>query len=164
MRGGDLLRAPEDKQKAYVAGLAAARGLPSERSSGDAWSCFLAMSKGNQDMVLKHEAALEAAGFSARAGILTNISQKPDYMGPFVSGVVPVLLRKSLLWSFKLRRLVLATEMLELQGYNIYGNPDKRSPLSPFVSHLRDSTLQSLAGVQVVGTVLIFVTACAVRR
>ena len=168
MRGDELLRAPDAAVDDFVRSLAVARGLPPVGPGGVAWSCYLAMSSASKQSVRDHEESLAAAGFAQRAAVLTNIAQRASHMGPVLSGFVPALLRSSLLWSFRKRRLVLPAEHLELQGYNLWGNEDRRSVVAALLPSLRSTSLKSLAGnamhIQSIGSVLMFVVSCTVRR
>ncbi|CAE7778137.1 unnamed protein product [Symbiodinium sp. CCMP2592] len=168
MRGDELLRAPDAAVHDFVSSLAVARGLPESGSGSVAWSCYLAMSPANRQSVRDHEQSLQAAGFAEQAAVLTNIAQRASHMGPVLSGFAPALLRSSLLWSFRLRRIVLPAEHLELQGYSLWGNEERRSVVSDVLPSLRSSSLRSLAGnamhIQSIGSVLMFVVSCTVRQ
>ena len=166
MRGDMMLRAPNPQVDEYIRSLAHSRHLPDERAPGKPWSCFLAMSKSNQASVLEHERALIDAGFSLRSGIMSNIAQRASHMGPVLSGNMPALLRNSWLWSFRLRRLALPLEMLELQGYNIFGDEACRSCISDYVHNLSAARTRSLAGnamhIQAIGSAILFLLSCTV--
>ena len=73
MQGDEMLRAPADEISKFVAALAAVRKLPPKRSSNTDWSCFLAMSRGLQNSVSEHEAALTSAGFAPTSPVLSNL-------------------------------------------------------------------------------------------
>ena len=163
--GDDLLRASDDAVANFIRSLAAKRNLPSRRSSNSEWSCYLAMGKSLQTSVQEHEQSLTSQGYAVQSAVLTNLSQRATYMGPVVSGHVPALLRKSMLWSFRRRRLMLPDECLEIQGYNMFG-PGVRTCLAEYLQqHVSGSAKREMAGnamhVAVVGCVLCYVLACA---
>ena len=168
MRGDELLRAPVSKQNEFLSKLATQRNLPPFRSSGSGWSNFLVMTHAQQKSLGQHEDALRNAGLSSTAPVLTNLSQRAQHMGPVLSGYVPTLLRRSKIWSFRLRRMVLPEECIELQGYNLFGHAECRSPIQHAMAFVKDSAKKSLAGnamhVQSIGSVLIFVLACTVPQ
>ena len=167
LRADEMLRSPTQELDAHVQQLALRRNLPARAANGRQWSCYLAMSKTRQHRVQEHEQVLRAAGFSDRSPVLTNIAQSAQHMGPVVSGYLPTLLRKSDIWSFRLRRLVTATELLEFQGYNLYGEPQLRSSLEHALQSVSCTNKTSLAGnamhIQCIGSVLLFTIACTVR-
>ena len=165
MRGDEMLRASPELVQSRVTAMAVSRGLPLTRSGGRPWSMCLAMTRSQQAMVDEHERALTSAGYSEHSAILTNIAQRADFMGPVFTGYVPALLRKSLLWSFRLRRLVMNEELFELQGYNMLGdNPEKRSCLAGALAVVPETARRSMAGngmrVQSVGCAFLFLLAC----
>ena len=167
LRADEMLRSPTHVLDAFVERLALRRNLPARAANGRPWSCYLAMSRTRQHRVQEHEEALRAAGFSDRSPVLTNIAQRAQHMGPVLSGYAPTLLRKSDIWSFRLRRLVTATELLELQGYNVYGDSQLRSGLEHALEAVSCTNKISLAGnamhIQCIGCVLLFTLACTVR-
>ena len=86
-----------------------------------------------------------------------------------LSGYVPALLRGSLLWFVRRKRLVLSLEMFELQGYNVMDDdPAKRSPLAEGIKKVPATAQRSMAGnamhLQCVGAALIFLLACTHKR
>ena len=159
MRGDGLLRAPPSAVKEFIAKLATRRDLPQQRSRGGGWSNFLVMTPAQKTSLLKHEDALETAGLPPKAAVLTNLAQWPEHIGPVLSGHVPALLRRSSLWSFRLRRMVLPEELFEIQGYNIFGDGASASTLKGAMSIVKDSAKKSLCGngmhVQAIGSALI---------
>ena len=88
------VRAPPSAVKEFIAKLATRRDLPEQRSSGGGWSNFLVMTPAQQTSLLKHEDALETAGLPPKAAVLTNLAQRPEHIGPVLSGHVPALLRR----------------------------------------------------------------------
>eukprot|EP00439_Symbiodinium_sp_Y106_P025582 s5201_g3.t1 len=169
MRGDELLRASPELVASHIAKMAASRQLPALRSSGLPWSCFLAMSPSQQNSLKAHEDWLVQAGYNVRSSVMSNIRQKPEYMGPVLSGYVPTLLQSSILWSFRQRRLVLPAEMLELQGYNVLDqDPSRRSCIATCLSDISDTAIRSMAGnathISCIGNVLAFVLACSCKK
>ena len=157
LRGDDMLRAPESAVQDFVQKMALAKGLPPRRSSNRSWGCFLAMSATLQQSLKQHERALTDAGFSLTSPVLTNLAQRPSYMGPVVSCHVPALLR--------LRRLVLPEEMLELQGHDIFGPGPMRSCAADHLcTEVSATNKKQMAGnamhVQCIASVFMFVLAC----
>ena len=169
MKGSDFMRAPEHEVQAQIAAMAARRGLPSVRSSGKPWSFFLASSKSTQGSVQKHEDALEAAGFPKNSNVFANLAQDPEWMGPVLTGYVPALLRSSALWNCEMKRALLPMELLELQGFCIYGEGVKSGLAEALEkTSVSDAQKRSVAGnamhVQCVGSVLCFVLSCTSRK
>ena len=86
-------------------------------------------------------------------------------MGP-TADVVPALLRASVLWSFRLRRVALPLEHLELQGWAMFDSssgPQSCQCIGAF-RQLSDQKLRQLAGngmhLAVIGSVLAFALDC----
>ncbi|OLP89574.1 hypothetical protein AK812_SmicGene28969 [Symbiodinium microadriaticum] len=121
------------------------------------------------NMAQAHEAWLVQSGYHVQSSVMSNIRQKPEYMGPMLSGYVPTLLQSSVLWSFRHRRLVLPVEMLELQGYNLLDqDPSRRSCIETCLSEISDTAIRGMAGnamhIQCIGNVLAFVLACSCKN
>ena len=56
---------------------------------------------------------------------MANLSQRASFM-PATERAIPALLRKSLLYFWGKRRQALPVEHFEMQGWNIFGNPQPR--------------------------------------
>ena len=122
MSGDMKFRAPQDDIAARLQTLAAAKKLPRATRSGRGWSSFQLCSQAMRDSVNAHESWLRShigAGGSFD-GWICNLAQRPAFMPP-TQHVVPALLRKSQLWLMAKARRPLPMEMLEVQGWNIWG-------------------------------------------
>ena len=122
MSGHEKFRAKQEDVSAYLESLAAQRRLPSRTRSGKAWSFWQLASPSMRASIQAHETALrdEVGQRGSLANWICNLSQKPSYI-PAKMFVVPTLLRSSKLWLFEKRRWPLPLELLEIQGWNIWG-------------------------------------------
>ena len=112
-----MLRAPAEDIRDWIDKRAVLSNLPARKQGGKHWSCYQALSFASQRSIEEHEQALVAAGCSERAAVFSNLSQRPHHMGPQLNGMIPALLRRSQLWSFRLRRVPLPQELLEVIAF-----------------------------------------------
>ena len=186
MMGSQKFRAPQDEIREYVPEQARRRHLPARSRSGQAWSFYQVASPAVRSAIDEHEQALSgriAGGSPADLKrYMCNLNQKPAFQ-PARMDLVPTLLRSSKLWLFAERRWALSLELLEVQGYNVWGGyssqassamqvVDARSRLADdlkcgFVTYLRtrsDLEIQRLAGngmhLRVLGAVLLMCLGC----
>ena len=181
-------RAPASYLDDFCDDLAIRMKMPRRTSSGKRWSCFQLATPAVRASITGHEAALsERIGSDAsHLGWICNLSQRPGYL-PAVQNFVPALLRSSKLWLFALRRWPLPLELLEVQGFNIFGSASCRQVRSGRVSSeeeceladqarcgfahafnmLMPHQLQSVSGngmhLRVIGAALLFSFGCAQR-
>ena len=188
--GNDVLMAPAEKFRApstmveeFVSGLANAAKLPPATRSGRKWSCFQAMSASMRDRLKAHEAKrqdmmkqqrrhstpLAASPQEEDDMWISNLGQNPDYMAP-CRGAVPALLKASRLWLYGKKRLALAEEHLEVQGWNLMGASSSayKSPMRlAELTDLGQQKLLAFAGngmhVHVVAAVIAFTLAFVER-
>ena len=164
-------RAPQTLVKEYVNKLAAASHLPSVSRSGNAWSCYQAMSAARRRALHEHTQVLTEEKKAPHEEKdmhmwLTNLDQQAGYMPPQY-GRVPAILRRSSLWLYGKRRLALPQELLEVQGFNLFGSHTCRykcpAKYIASLSELPESSVRSVAGnsmhVHVLGALLSFVLA-----
>ena len=150
--GHALLRAPVDRVETYLKRLAAARGLPPLKSNGRPWSSWLLLAPGTKSRLQEYEdKAMATKKFESRRDVpfVVDTKDHASFRNCNFETLLcaPALLRRSKLYSFKHRRLVLPEELFELQGHNIYGKPS--AFLCPFAHHLRsvsDGDLAAMAG------------------
>ncbi|CAE7825398.1 SHE10 [Symbiodinium sp. CCMP2456] len=125
LSGQEKFRAPEHEVQEYKLGLAAQKHMPLCNEKGRQWSFFQVATKAIQKNISEHEKALAARiGSKAdRSHWIVNVRQSPGFT-PAKQFIVPALLRSSRLWLFGLKRWPLPLELLEVQGWNIWGrNP-----------------------------------------
>ena len=98
---------------------------------------------------------------------MANLSQRASFM-PATERAIPALLRKSLLYFWGKRRQALPVEHFEMQGWNIFGNPQPRDEegdqqLRQALISLPPGKQQELSGngmhLHVLGSVLLFTLA-----
>ncbi|CAL1149503.1 unnamed protein product [Cladocopium goreaui] len=149
--------------------------LPETTSTGKNWSCYQAMSSSLRKNLDEHttkklekESEMRQKGVEVPAAKMwmTNLAQKADWMGP-VCGKVPAILQRSSLWLYGQRRLALPLELLECQGWNLYGSANCpyrcEAKVWETLADLTESRIRSIAGnamhVQCVASVLAFALA-----
>ena len=115
MKGIDLCRAPAEDLQKRKDELATERRMPLVRASGLPWSWYQVLSASTRRMIRAHE---KTVGYKGRA-FLCDTRQHAEYIGPTVH--VPALLRNSLLWNMKDRRVILPLEWLEVMGLQMFG-------------------------------------------
>ena len=126
-------RAPPSLVQDFVKGLVVASTLPETSRSGQAWSCYQAMSAALRRKVEEHkrwltqEAGEDELLLPAASMWTTNLAQSATFMPP-TSGLVPAMLQKTILWLFGKRRLALPQEHLDCQGWNIFGEGASACP------------------------------------
>ena len=93
---------------------------------------------------------------------MANLSQRASFM-PATERAIPALLRKSLLYFWGKRRQALPVEHFEMQGWNIFGNPQPRDEEGDQQLSLPPGKQQELSGngmhLHVLGSVLLFTLA-----
>ena len=188
LSGQEKFRAPEHEIQEHRFDVAAKKQMPKYDARGREWSFFHLATRAIQGNISAHEKALEARiGSDAdRSHWIVNLRQKPLFT-PAKQFIVPALLRSSKLWLFGLRRWPLPLELLEVQGWNIWGGKpgvteiigasnsssgskpetDPQEFRCEFVEALRslpDKHIYSVAGnsmhLRVVGAVFMFASAC----
>ena len=122
LSGQEKFRAPEHEIQEHRFDVAAKKQMPKYDARGREWSFFHLATRAIQGNISAHEKALEARiGSDAdRSHWIVNLRQKPLFT-PAKQFIVPALLRSSKLWLFGLRRWPLPLELLEVQGWNIWG-------------------------------------------
>ena len=105
LNGWQMCRAPTEKVENYLALMAERRGMPPRRASGRPWSSYQVMSGSLRRMVYAQEQEAASRGFTS---LMCNVHQRPSYMSGTVN--VPALLRNSLIFNCRLRRLMLPSE------------------------------------------------------
>ena len=161
------LRAPAAEVESYIQSLAQRRGLPAARRTKRQWTCFQVLSPALKAQVKAHEDAYKKSDeYVPGQPALFNLAQRPDYLKT-VGGVVPALLRTSVLWSSHHRRLVLPCEYFEIQGYNVYDADSTQCDFLHILRALSDRKVRQLAGnamhLRAVGTAIMFILACTQR-
>ena len=154
LKGIDLCRAPAEDIDDYKKMLARRRGMPECRNSGRMWSSYQVLSGSLRRMVYAHEAANSGRG----NGVLCNARQHATYMSGTVH--VPALLRNSLLWNVKLRRILLPTEHMEIMGMQMYGTETENCAIAEHVRTLSCKDVRSLTGngmhTAAIGTIFMY--------
>lgn len=131
--------------------------LPTRDGTNHRWPMSCVLPGGLRRLLAKHLARFHERGFDADSDYFTMVDQTPQYTG--VSQVIPTLLRKSCVWSFKRRRAMLASEHLRLMGISlpqgvdlpaavlkaVAGNAMQYSALSAVVLHVLSSTVMAPA-------------------
>ena len=119
LRGEVLMRASNTLVAQYLQHEAAKRGLPALRASGRPWSPWQLVSPGLRCRIKEHEDQVAEMWGERRIGVVSNVSQKPQFCQT-TSTTLPALLKGTTLWSHRLQRLSLAEEHLEMQGYCLF--------------------------------------------
>ena len=162
----DHLRAPPAAIQAYIASLAEKRSMPETRRSGRKWNCFQVLTPALKASVRRHEQHLLKMKISLAVPLVVNLIQSPGFIKPVV-GMIPALLRTSLLWSIPDRRLVIPQEYLELQGYQIFDNDEQQCPFLESFQELSDRKLRQFMGnamhLRIVGSCLMFIHSATQR-
>lgn len=168
MLGQEKFRAPQQELDVYLESAVAKRHLPPHSRSGKDWSFFQVGSESVRASIKEHEAHLQHNyGNSVPAEQwIANLSQRPTHM-PATRFFVPALLRGSNLWLMGKRRWQLPGELLEVQGFNIYGSPDTPQYECKIADHFKSmpkSQLTSVAGnamhLGIIGSVWLFILGC----
>ena len=145
---------------------AAKRGLPANRRTQRQWSCFQVLSPAMKKAVREHEQHCRQTfpNDGLNKQILANLSQRPTYF-PAKTGIIPALLRSSLLWSIPGRRLVVPYEYFEIQGYNMFDADATQCSFINILDRISHRKLRMLAGnamhLRVVGAAIMFIMACS---
>ena len=164
MKGCDRLRAPQEQVAKDIRRRACDRGLPATQASGRPWSAWMACTPAQRKAIDSHEQALQREGLDDKGSYVTNTMQNPCFIGP--QELVPALLRRTHLWSFKARRYALPFELLECQGYNVYDEDIYKSDILAQLETRSDSCVKRLVGnamhLRAVGTTLMFIFACTI--
>ena len=168
--GSWKFRAPPDLLNEHFGQQCHRRKMPPNTRSGLKWSAYQLASMATRENIQKHLVAVVRSTGTPKDmhEWITNLAQNPDYMAP-VRFRVPALLRSSKLWLFGHRRAPLPLELLELQGFNIFGGenygPTKyQCKFVPKFQDMASSVIQSMAGngihLRAIGSVLLFCLSC----
>ena len=108
---------PKAQVRLEVERLAAAAHMPTRDGTGRRWPMRLVLSGGMKRLLQKHRAHLQERGIAHDAELFATIDQNPNRSS--LVPVIPALLRRSAVWSYKHDRLMLATEHLAVQGIRL---------------------------------------------
>ena len=135
MRVMEKFRAPAHDVAAFVEAAGKKQRMPNESASGRKWSYLQVASASMRASIKEHTDYLEQhiERFEREededslcgprfARWVCNLAQRLGYMPP-TKDRVPALLRRSTLYLFGQQRQAIPTEHLEVQGWNIYGQP-----------------------------------------
>ncbi|CAE7288801.1 unnamed protein product [Symbiodinium sp. KB8] len=184
MEGQCKFRAPDDYIESQLQDLARAQSLPPRSRSGKQWSFYQVASQAVRSSIDDHEAAVarRIGSDAVQTSWIANLRQSSTFM-PAMQFTVPALLRTSRLWLCGKRRNALPLELLEVQGWNIWGSggisrdteveSEGMEPSLPdelrcgFVQHLHDlpsTQIFSMAGnsmhLRAIGATLLFCFGC----
>ncbi|CAE7219964.1 unnamed protein product [Symbiodinium sp. CCMP2592] len=185
MEGHSKFRAPEDYVELQRQEFVKAQNMPPRTRSGKPWSFYQVASQAVRANIDDHATALvrRIGPDAAQTSWIANLRQSSSFM-PAMQFTVPALLRTSRLWIFGKKRNALPLELLEVQGWNIWGSAGMNSrdaevegegvePSLPdqlrcgFVEHLHNlssAQIFSMAGnsmhLRAIGATLLFCFGC----
>ena len=121
------------------------------------------LSPAQKEMLGQHESKLNDIGVAEheRQAYVANIINSPEYQKP-VCKHLPVLLRKTCMWSWKVKRLALPAEHMEMQGHLLFDAEDDpfKCSFSKGLENLSDGQVRALAGngmhIRAIGACLLF--------
>ena len=128
--------------------------MPLSRNSGRDWSSYHVMSGSLRRMVRAHE----HQNSGRRDGVLCNARQHAKYMSGTENA--PALLRNSLLWNLKLKRMLLPAEHMEIMGMQMYDTDGDNCAVAEHVRGLPNKDVRSLTGngmhTAAIGTIFMY--------
>ena len=162
IHGDDKLQAPIEDVQRMIENMAKQRHMSPSRQSGRPWSCWQVMSAAQKSSLQNHEEKLRDMGQEIDAPFVSNLAQTPSFAAPKGPEALPVLLRRSSLWSFRKRRLATPLEHMALQNHVVFTAQEDpwRCSFLQGIYNLSDAQIKAVAGngmhMHAIGSALLF--------